>query len=114
MSINKIYAQLNCTDLSASINWYREIFDRAPDSRPMDGLAEWHHHDYAGFQLFENAEAAGQGTLTLIVEGLRDEYARLEQAGLSPGDIESGRTTSIVQLHDLDNNLVVLAQPVKA
>lgn len=111
MSIDKIYAQLNCTDLATSMIWYQKLFDRAPDARPMDGLAEWHHHDSAGLQLYENAAAAGHGTMTLIVHGLKGEHARLEAAGLSPGDIESATSTSIVRLRDVDHNLIVLAQP---
>lgn len=111
MSINKFYAQLSCTDLSASIKWYEKLFNRKPDTHPMEGLAEWHHQDFAGLQLFENAKDAGHGTLTLIVDGLSEEHARLEKAGLSPGEIEPATSTSLVHLYDLDNNLVVLAQP---
>jgi catechol 2,3-dioxygenase-like lactoylglutathione lyase family enzyme len=111
MAIAKIYAQLNCTDLPASMDWYRKLFGRVPDARPMDGLAEWHHLDSAGFQLFANPKDAGHGTLTLLVDGLRDEHSRLEAAGLAPGDIEPATSTSLVRLRDPDGNLVVLAQP---
>ncbi len=114
MAIDKIYAQLSCTDLSASVEWYEKLFGRAPNAQPMEGLVEWHHHDSAGLQLFENAKASGFGTITLIVDGLRDEHARLEKAGLAPGVIEPSTSTSLVRLHDLDGNLVVLAQPGKA
>jgi hypothetical protein len=114
MALEKIYAQLNCADLSASMEWYKKLFGRVPDSHPMDGLLEWHHRDSAGLQLFENAKDAGHGTLTLIVDDLRDEHARLEKAGLAPGDIEPAMSTSLLRLHDLDGNLVVLAQPGEA
>ena len=43
----------------------------------MPGLAEWHHGEQAGFQLFENNKHAGHGTLTLIVAGVIEEQARL-------------------------------------
>jgi hypothetical protein len=77
----------------------------------MAGLAEWHHRDDAGFQLFEDRANAGRGTMTLIVSSLREEHARLAKAGFAPGDIEAADTTSLVRLRDPDNNLVVLAQP---
>jgi hypothetical protein len=111
MALDKIYAQLNCVDLSASMSWYEKLFGRPPDARPMDGLAEWHHRDSAGFQLFKNPRDAGHGTLTLIVDGLLDEHARLSNAGLSPGEIEPATSTSLVRLQDIDGNLVALAQP---
>ena len=111
MTLTKVYAQLNCSELSTGAAWFEKLFGRAPDARPMSGLAEWHHQDSAGFQLFENAEHAGHGTLTLIVEGLREERARLETAGLGPSEVEPATSTSLVRLTDPDGNLVVLAQP---
>lgn len=65
MILSKIYANLSCSDLSGSVAWYEKLFGRAPDARPMNGLAEWHHGDSAGLQLFENTADAGRGTLTL-------------------------------------------------
>lgn len=114
MTIEKIYAQLSCSDLAQSISWFEHLFGRAPDARPMDGLAEWHHKDDAGFQLFEDISAAGKGTLTLIVRDLEGEHARLANCGLNPPEIEPADTTSLVQLRDPDKNLVVLAQPGRA
>lgn len=111
MTLKKIYAQLSCSNLSASREWYEKFFGRAPDACPMAGLAEWHHESSAGLQLFENPSDAGRGTLTLIVEGLRDEHARLKRAGLNPDAVESATSTSLVRLRDPDGNLVVLAQP---
>jgi hypothetical protein len=111
MPIKKIFAHLNCSDLGESIDWFSRLFGRAPDERPMDGLAEWHHQTDAGFQLFEDPLDAGHGTLTLIVEGLRYEYERLLGAGLDPGEIEGADTVSLIRLHDPDDNLIVFASP---
>ena len=108
MTIAKIYAHLSCSDLETSIPWFATLFGRDPDARPMAGLAEWHHSDPAGFQLFEDSGAAGEGTLTLIVTGLAAEHARL--SALEPADIEEGDGISLVRLDDPDGNLVVLAE----
>ena len=113
-SIQQIYGQLNCADLSISEAWFEKLFDRAPDATPMAGLAEWHHRGGAGLQLFENSEHAGHGTLTLIVGDLRAEHVRLERAKLNPSPIEPATTTSLVRMNDPDGNLIVLAQPGKA
>lgn len=114
MSIAKIYAQLNCSDLATSLPWFERLFGREPDARPMDGLAEWHHGADAGLQLFENEEHAGHGTLTLIVEELHHERQRLDKAGLAPGPVEPATSTSVVKLTDPDGNFIVLAQPSEA
>lgn len=114
MSIEKVYAQLSCSDLEKSLVWFERLFGREPDARPMDGLAEWHHESTAGLQLFEDPSNAGGGTLTLIVSDLRNEHSRLAGAGLQPSAIEPADTTSLVRLRDPDGNLVVLAQPGRA
>lgn len=111
MPIEKVYAQLSSSDLERSVVWYEHLFERRPDARPMDGLAEWHHDDNAGLQVFKDSRNAGRGTLTLIVSDLRNEYSRLVAVGLEPSAIEPADTTSIVCLRDPDQNLVVLAQP---
>lgn len=111
MEIEKIYAQLSCSDLTQSTAWFEMIFDREPDARPMTGLVEWHHQARAGLQLFENDANAGQGTLTLIVRDLQSMHSRLTDCGMRPPDIESADTVNIVRLRDPDGNLVVLAQP---
>ncbi len=112
MAVDKIFAQLCCSDLAVSRAWFRALFGREPDAVPMPGLAEWHHGGSAGLQLFENSRDAGHGTLTLIVSGIREEHSRLAAAGLEPGGIEPATTTTLVQLRDPDGNLVVLAEPL--
>ncbi|WP_316014001.1 VOC family protein [Roseobacter sp. HKCCA0434] len=110
MPIHRIYAHLSCRSLDASLDWFARLFDRAPDARPMTGLAEWHHEGRAGLQLFENPDDAGRGTLTLIVRDLATEHARLDAANLAPGPLERGDSVSLVRLRDPDGNLVVLAE----
>jgi hypothetical protein len=111
MPMTKIYANLSCSELNASFPWYENLFDRSPDARPMTGLAEWHHAQSSGFQLYENADNAGSGTLPLIVDDLAGEAARLLDAGILTGEIEEADYISIVRIRDPDENLVVLAQP---
>ncbi|MEQ1955202.1 VOC family protein [Mesorhizobium sp. CN2-181] len=110
MSINAIFANLSCYNLETSSEWYRTLFDREPDVRPMKGLCEWHLGETAGFQLFENPDKAGRGTLTLIVSDLQQERKRLAHAGIDVGDIEEADYTVITRLSDPDGNLIVLAR----
>jgi hypothetical protein len=114
MAIEKIFAHVSCSNLENSKQWYAKLFGRAADAEPMQHLAEWHHGDSAGMQLFEDASAAGKSTVTLIVSGLREEHQRLNSGGLQPPDIESGEKVSVLRLRDPDGNLVVLAQPGRA
>lgn len=108
MRIHKIYAHISCSKLDTSIVWFSKLFALDPDRRPMAGLAEWHHGDSAGLQLFEDAQHAGAGTLTLGVADLANERMRLEKLGFRPGEIEDTKEFRIVRLRDPDGNLVVL------
>lgn len=109
--ISAIFANVSCSDLEESAAWYATIFAREADVRPMDGLAEWHQDRTAGFQLHCDDEKAGHSAVTLIVDDIAAERARLSGAGLNPGPIEEADYTTIVRLNDPDGNLVVLAQP---
>lgn len=113
MALEKIYAQLSCGDLGRSVDWYRRLFGRVPDARPMRGLAEWHHAGAAGFQLFEDASKAGGGTMTFIVTNLDAERARLTGDGLEAPGIEPADASRLLQLRDPDGNRVVLAEPAR-
>src|ERR1700733_12244693 len=82
MTIRTIFAHVSCSDLRTSIAWYGKLFGRAPDRRPMEGLAEWHFTDSAEVQLYEEKKHAGHSTLTLGVLPLEPERKRLAEAGL--------------------------------
>ncbi|MFC3725485.1 nuclear transport factor 2 family protein [Neoaquamicrobium sediminum] len=111
MKLTTVYANLNCSNLETSTDWFARLFGRVADATPMQGLAEWHHGKTAGLQLFENAQNAGKGTLTLFVENLEDERERLEKASFQPGAIEPATYVRLLRMRDPDGNLVVLAQP---
>lgn len=108
MAITNILANVSCSDLERSAEWYRTIFERDADQNPMDGLLEW-HHGVAGFQLFHGPDNAGHCTVTLLVDDVRLERERLSQ--FAPGDIQQANYVTVFQLRDPDGNLVVLAQP---
>lgn len=99
--------------MEESIGWFTQAFGREPDARPMAGLAEWHEGKNAGFQLFEAADHARHGTLTLIVSDVAGDRTRLAEAGLEPGPVEAADYSSICRMADPDGNLVVLAQPTE-
>ncbi|WP_375688352.1 VOC family protein [Pseudooceanicola sp. LIPI14-2-Ac024] len=107
MSINAIFANLACTDFDRSTDWYADLFDRAPDARPMEGLAEWHHGASAGFQLHRDPTRAGLGAVTLIVSAIATERERI--VSLAPGEIEHADNFLILRMRDPDGNLVVMA-----
>lgn len=112
MTLDRIVAQLGCSNLGASAVWFGQLLDRAPDSGPAAGLAEWRHGASGGLQLGQDEVLAGLGTLTLVVRDLLAERQRLAGEGLGPGPIETGATARLLRLRDPDGNLIVLVQPL--
>ncbi|TPN43662.1 MULTISPECIES: VOC family protein [unclassified Mesorhizobium] len=109
MAIQTIFAHVSCSNLEASIEWYEKLFGKAPQRRPMPGLAEWQFSDSAEVQLFEDKHKAGTSTLTLGVLPLAPERLRLVDAGLEPGPIEKADHFWIMRIRDPDGNLMVFA-----
>ncbi|QQR40310.1 VOC family protein [Devosia rhizoryzae] len=108
MAITNILANMSCTDLARSAEWYRTFFERDADQNPMDGLLEW-HYGAAGFQLYQGPDNAGHCTVTLVVDDVHAERERLTD--FAPGEIQQANYVTVFQLRDPDGNLVVLAQP---
>lgn len=111
MPLQKIFAQLNCTDMERSTVWFTRLFGRSPDENPMAGLNEWHHADNAGFQLVENENDAGHGCMTLIVGDIVSELERLHDVGIETDETSTGDFATIAQMRDPDGNIIVLAEP---
>lgn len=42
MAVTAIHAQLDCSGLTQPTDWFAILFGRDPDTRPMQGLVEWH------------------------------------------------------------------------
>jgi len=104
-----ILGQVNCSDLGESTRWFEALFNRPPDTRPMNGLVEW-HHGAGGLQLYRSTANAGHSALTLIVSDIATAISGLRAAGLAVGEIEAGDHASFLRLNDPDDNLIVLAQ----
>lgn len=112
MSITSILANISCSDLARSRAWYTALFGREPDQTPMLGLAEW-NVGAAGFQLYQDQSKAGRGTVTIIVDDVRQEHQRLSDKGFKPDPVQEADYTTIVQMRDPDGNLIVFAQPAR-
>lgn len=113
MQVNTIFATIHCANLEHSTAWYARLFDRDPDTAPMDGLKEWHLGDITGLQLVEDHHRAGHGTATLGVTGIEGFAKRMASAGLPMSDIEQGDLARILTLSDPDGNRIVLAEADK-
>lgn len=108
MSVSSVLAQATVSDLDRAERWYAALFGRDPDSRPMDGLLEWHLTGDSGVQVWREADRSGRCTVVLGVGDL-DAVARdLTAAGVAHDGPEPGGGSRVVRLSDPDGNRVVL------
>lgn len=93
MSIVNVLTTLQVDDFDTAVRWYETLFGRAPDRRPMDGLAEWQLTPGGGVQVYLNAAAAGATTVVIGVESLDTHIADLGGRGIGAEvfDVPSGK-----------------------
>lgn len=113
VAFTRVLAEVIVADHAAAIAWYERLLGRAPDTRPMDGLAEWQLTDTGWLQVFADPERAGRSGVTLGVDDLDAHAAGPAERGidLSRQTISSGQTVGSVA--DPDGNTVVLVEELR-
>ncbi|GAA2181218.1 VOC family protein [Leucobacter tardus] len=106
--IDHLLAQCTVTDLDRAERWYRDLFERGPDARPMSGLLEWHLGHGFGLQVWSEPERAGGSTVVLGESELDAAATRLTAGGFVHDGPQPGGGARILQLTDPDGNRVVL------
>lgn len=107
--ITRLLAQSTVSDLARAEEWYSRLFERGPDTRPMDGLIEWHLGDTFGLQVWAEPERAGNSTVVIEYSDLEVTSARLRAVEIEHEGITPGGGARILPLSDPDGNRVVLS-----
>jgi predicted enzyme related to lactoylglutathione lyase len=108
MTYTSVLAQSTVSDLGTAERWYTTLLGRGPDSRPMEGLLEWHVVAGGGVQVWAEPERAGGCTVLLSTDDLDGTAARLTASGLADGGPEDGGGARLLRLTDPDGNRVVV------
>lgn len=111
MTTDRMLAQLTVQDLDHAVAWYARLFGRAPDARPMPGLAEWYPADPFGVQVWAEPERAGRSTVVLGETDLDERVASLDRAGIRHDPPQQATSFRIVLLTDPDGNRIVFTGP---
>ncbi len=111
MTIDYVFAGIPTADLESALAWYERLLGRPPDRFPHDREAVWQLADRALIYVVLDAERAGRGLLTLIVDDLAQWREDLRSRGLEATPPERvGAGAMKTTLADPDGNLVMLAQ----
>lgn len=112
MPIRNALASLAVKDLSTAILWYERLLGRSADSRPMPEVAEWKFERGGWLQVYQNAERAGSGSVTLAVSSLDEQVSDLERCGLDPGQRMISEKVNVVMIKDPDGNSIAFAEAI--
>lgn len=111
MSLTNVLAGVAVEDLAHSLVWYEYLFGRPADARPMADVAEWKLPGGGWVDVMSDADRAGASVITLIVDDIAEELARLEMHGIKPVAKAIGDFFKTAKLRDPDGNLIILSQP---
>ncbi len=111
MTIQNVLAQATVRNLTEAERWYSTVFARQPDTRPMDGLIEWHLSDTFGVQVWAEPGRAGHSSMVLGESDLDGLAARLTEAGIEHPGPRQATSSRILPLEDPDGNRVVFTGP---
>ncbi|GAC1645343.1 MAG: hypothetical protein NVS4B2_34870 [Chloroflexota bacterium] len=115
MGINYVFACLLVVNRDRAAAWYERFFGRPPDFLPNDIEAVWRVAETASVYLLADADRAGRGVVTLVVDDLDASLAEIAGRGISMGAIEeipgAGRKSSVT---DPDGNGVSLIEVLAA
>lgn len=109
MLIQNALASVAVRNLDASLPWYEKLLD-AKASRPMPEVGEWQFKRGGGLQLYELAERAGEGSLTLAVNDLEPEIEHLQKLGIDTSHTSSSDKVRTVMITDPDGNHIAIAE----
>ncbi|WP_327117309.1 VOC family protein [Streptomyces sp. NBC_01341] len=111
MSFTHVLAVAPVTDFGPALEWYERLFGRPADTRPMDGLADWHISPDAWLQVFRSPEHAGGALVNLVVDDLDRALSDLAGRGIIAGGTQPGSgRVRFAAVHDPDGNRVTLIE----
>jgi hypothetical protein len=110
MTITYVFAGL-VVNRDQAAAWYERLLGRPPDFLPNDAEAVWQLADTASVYLVADADRAGCGVVTLVVDDLDASLTEIDGRGIVPGTIQeipgAGRKSVMT---DPDGNAVAIVE----
>jgi hypothetical protein len=111
MAIEHAFAGLPVTDRAVAQAWYARLLGREPNFFPNDTEAVWQLTDTAWVYVVVDADRAGRGLLTVLVDDLAALVAGMGERGIDAGEMETfAEVMRRVRLFDPDGNRLTFAE----
>jgi hypothetical protein len=100
-------------DREDAVRWYTQLTGRAPDLLPNDEEAAWRMTETGWLYVIVDAERAGSGLQTLLVDDLDAFVAGLAERGIESDPVESlGAAARRTLVTDPDGNRLNIGEPL--
>lgn len=111
MSMTTVLAAVPVPDTDEAARWYERLLGRPADTRPMEGLVEWHAPN-GGLQLVLDPHRAGGGLATIQLDDLRAHVAEAAERGVALDPVDDRRSDKVLFAVALDpyGNSISLVQ----
>lgn len=112
VEITHLFASIPVRDRDRAVSWYERLTGRPPDLIPNDDEAAWRLTDTGWIYVVVDAEQAGSGLHTLLVEDIDAFLAGVASRGIDGGPVEvMGAGVRHAYLTDPDGNRLQVGQP---
>ena len=111
MKVVNVFVSIGVADHPAGCAWWSRLIGREPDRRPTPSCCEWNLTDGVLFQVLDTPKQGAVDIVSLRLDDLDAEIARLRGAGLSiddPQPVPGFDTLRIATFADPDGNTVNL------
>jgi predicted enzyme related to lactoylglutathione lyase len=113
MAVTELFAGVPVADYGSMIAWYERLLGTPPDFFPHEREAVWRVTEHGWIYVVEDAERAGRGLLTFLVDDLEARVGQIGERGLPVGPIEAmyeGMHVAVIT--DPEGNRIQLGQPI--
>lgn len=108
-----LFAGIPVSAIASGREWHERFFGRPPEMAPNEREVCWKLADGGWIYVVEDADRTGKGLLTLLVDDLDAELARLAERGVQPGSLdEIPGAVRKAEFVDPDGNRITLGQPL--
>ena len=105
MAVRGILAQVFCSNIEISAEWYAHLMGRLHDFAPDEDTRIWYLDSHTALHLIENPVVVGDGRVILRVSQLQREIDRL---GLGGELRQDGSGATVLRMVDPDGNVTIL------
>src|SRR2546425_2033587 len=113
MAFTHVFAGIPVGDRDAALRWYERFAGGPPDLIPNQDEAAWQLTETGWIYAVVDADRAGSGLHTLLVDDLDAFLAGLAERGIDAGPVETlGGSVRRTIVTDLDGNRLNVGQPL--